>query len=49
MDDPQARAIVGSVIGLVHGFGMPVVAEGVETAEQLELLRGKGCDQVQVT
>lgn len=27
--------------------GMPVVAEGVETAEQLSLLRGKGCDQVQ--
>jgi EAL domain-containing protein (putative c-di-GMP-specific phosphodiesterase class I) len=26
---------------------MPVVAEGVETAEQLELLRRKGCDQVQ--
>ncbi|HEX8669119.1 MAG TPA: EAL domain-containing protein [Allosphingosinicella sp.] len=47
VDNPQARAIVRSVIGLGHGLGMPVVAEGVETAEQLELLRRKGCDQVQ--
>jgi predicted signal transduction protein with EAL and GGDEF domain len=47
VESPQARAIVRSVIGLSHGLGMPVVAEGVETAEQLALLRGKGCDQVQ--
>jgi EAL domain-containing protein (putative c-di-GMP-specific phosphodiesterase class I) len=43
----QARAIVRSVIGLGRGLGMPVVAEGVETAEQLEALRSEGCDQVQ--
>jgi diguanylate cyclase (GGDEF)-like protein/PAS domain S-box-containing protein len=47
IDNPQARAIIRSVIGLGQGLGMPVVAEGVETAEQLEALRLEGCDQVQ--
>jgi EAL domain-containing protein (putative c-di-GMP-specific phosphodiesterase class I) len=45
--NPQARAIIRSVIGLGRGLGMPVVAEGVETAEQLDALRSDGCDQVQ--
>ena len=45
--NPQARAIIRSVIGLGHGLGVPVVAEGVETSEQLEALRAEGCDQVQ--
>jgi EAL domain-containing protein (putative c-di-GMP-specific phosphodiesterase class I) len=47
ISNPQARAIIRSVIGLGRGLGMPVVAEGVETAEQLEALRAEGCDQVQ--
>jgi diguanylate cyclase (GGDEF)-like protein/PAS domain S-box-containing protein len=47
IDNPQARAIIRSVIGLGRGLGVPVVAEGVETAEQLEALRDEGCDQVQ--
>jgi diguanylate cyclase (GGDEF)-like protein len=47
IDNPQARAIIRSVIGLGQGLGMPVVAEGVETAAQLEALRAEGCDQVQ--
>ncbi len=47
IDRPHARAIVRSVIGLGRGLGMPVVAEGVETAEQREALRAAGCDQVQ--
>jgi EAL domain-containing protein (putative c-di-GMP-specific phosphodiesterase class I) len=45
--NPQARAIIRSVIGLGRGLGVPVVAEGVETPEQLEALREEGCDQVQ--
>ena len=44
---PQARAIVRSVIGLGHGLSVPVLAEGVETPEQLDALRAEGCDQVQ--
>jgi EAL domain-containing protein (putative c-di-GMP-specific phosphodiesterase class I) len=35
------------VIGLGRGLGMPVVAEGVETEEQLGALRAEGCDQIQ--
>jgi diguanylate cyclase len=45
--NPQSRAIIRSVIGLGRGLGVPVVAEGVETAEQLAALRAEGCDQVQ--
>ena len=45
--NPQARAIIRSVIGLGRGLGVPVLAEGVETSEQLEALRDEGCDQVQ--
>jgi diguanylate cyclase (GGDEF)-like protein len=47
MDDQQVRSLVRSVIGLSRGLGVPVVAEGVETAEQLEALRAEECDQVQ--
>ncbi|HYI64303.1 MAG TPA: EAL domain-containing protein [Allosphingosinicella sp.] len=47
LTNPQARAIIRSVIGLGRGLGVPVVAEGVETAEQLDALRAEGCDQVQ--
>jgi diguanylate cyclase (GGDEF)-like protein len=45
--NPQARAIVRSVIGLGHGLEMPVIAEGVETEEQLDALKADGCTQVQ--
>ena len=35
------------MINLAHNLKLEVVAEGVETPEQLSLLRGFGCDQVQ--
>jgi EAL domain-containing protein (putative c-di-GMP-specific phosphodiesterase class I) len=40
-------AIVEATIGLAHALGMRVVAEGVETAEQAELLRARGCERAQ--
>ena len=40
-------AIVSAVIDLSHALGLGAVAEGVETADQLELLRELGCDVVQ--
>jgi EAL domain-containing protein (putative c-di-GMP-specific phosphodiesterase class I) len=44
---PQSAAIVRAVIGLGHGLEMSIVAEGVETQEQLGFLAEQGCDVVQ--
>src|SRR5947207_2027915 len=43
----QSAAIVRAVIGLGHGLEMSIVAEGVETQEQLSCLADEGCDAVQ--
>ncbi|MGW4483967.1 sensor domain-containing protein [Amycolatopsis sp. NPDC004368] len=42
-----AAAIVASIIAMAHAVGLTVVAEGVETADELALLRQLGCDQAQ--
>jgi EAL domain-containing protein (putative c-di-GMP-specific phosphodiesterase class I) len=39
--------ICDATIGLAHNLGLTVVAEGVETVEQLDYLRSRGCDLVQ--
>ncbi len=44
---PQSYQLVQAMINLGHNLHLQVVAEGVETAEQLALLRQFGCDQVQ--
>jgi EAL domain-containing protein (putative c-di-GMP-specific phosphodiesterase class I) len=43
----DSRAIVRAVIGLGTEFGVSVIAEGVETKEQLAILRAAGCTEVQ--
>jgi diguanylate cyclase (GGDEF)-like protein/PAS domain S-box-containing protein len=45
--NPQSAAIVRAVIGLGHGLEMSIVAEGVETQDQLSFLAEQGCDAVQ--
>ncbi len=45
--NPQSAAIVSAVIDLAHGMNMSIVAEGVETPEQLAFLTSEGCDAVQ--
>jgi EAL domain-containing protein (putative c-di-GMP-specific phosphodiesterase class I) len=47
MTDPGDRAIVQGVIGLAQAFGYQVIAEGVETTEQGQMLRKLGCAQAQ--
>ncbi|MDD0976240.1 putative bifunctional diguanylate cyclase/phosphodiesterase [Pseudomonas fontis] len=43
----ENRKLVHAMIDLAHNLHLEVVAEGVETPEQLDLLRSFGCDQVQ--
>ena len=45
--DAEARQIAQSVIGLVHGLGCEAVAEGIEAADQAEMLKVIGCDVAQ--
>jgi len=45
--DADSAAIVRSVVALGHGLSMRIVAEGVETGDQLALLRALGCDEFQ--
>jgi diguanylate cyclase (GGDEF)-like protein len=47
MDDPQDRAIVNAIIVMAQAMNIEVLAEGVERADQLEYLLGKGCDRAQ--
>ena len=43
----DSRLIVKTIIELAHGLGLVATAEGVETVEQLRLIRELGCDVVQ--
>ena len=46
-DSPQSQAIIRAVLALGESLEIPVLAEGVETHEQLSFLRNQGCDEVQ--
>ena len=46
-DDPDDKAIVIAIINMAHSLGIRTIAEGVETAAQLECLRLRGCDEIQ--
>ena len=45
--DPEDAAIVTAIIGLAGSLGLDTLAEGVETREQLDVLRGLGCEKFQ--
>ncbi len=46
-ENPEDKTIVDTIINMAHNLRMRTIAEGVETAEQLELLHSSGCDEVQ--
>ena len=45
--NPQSAAIIRAVIGLGRGLNLPVLAEGVETKDQLAFLTREACDEMQ--
>ena len=45
--DPDAVTVARSIVALAQALELRTVAEGIETAEQAEILRGMGCDEFQ--
>lgn len=46
-DITKSHSLISTIISLAHGLNMSVVAEGVETEEQLNILRKYNCEEVQ--
>jgi diguanylate cyclase (GGDEF)-like protein/PAS domain S-box-containing protein len=47
VDNPDAAAITKAIIGMAKNLRLKVIAEGVENADQLALLRAQGCEEIQ--
>lgn len=45
--DSSDRELINAAIAMAHGLNLKVVAEGVETKEQLDVLKTMGCDYAQ--
>jgi diguanylate cyclase (GGDEF)-like protein len=43
----RQHAIIKAIISIAHGLGLNLIAEGVETDEQLRFLQTQGCDEIQ--
>jgi diguanylate cyclase (GGDEF)-like protein/PAS domain S-box-containing protein len=46
-DDPDDAEIVKAIVAMAHSLRMEIVAEGVETREQLHFLQNLGCEEIQ--
>jgi len=47
LTEPDSASLARSMISIGHNLGIKVIAEGVESAEQLSFLRAAGCDELQ--
>ena len=47
LDGPSTNPIISAITGIARGFGLQLIAEGVERMEQAETLRALGCDIMQ--
>lgn len=47
IENPRGKEVIRHTIALAHSLGMQVLAEGVETASQVNILRELNCDEIQ--